>query len=372
MKPFSLLIKPSGPDCNLDCKYCFYSHKSSLFGKSTHRMGDDVLDRLIKDYLSLNFPVSSFAWQGGEPTLMGLDFYKKVVELQKEYGQDGQAVSNALQTNGVLLDEEWCRFLCEYQFLVGISLDGPKDYHDFYRLDHAGNGTFDKVMVAIKTCRRHKVEFNILVLLNNKNVIAPDELFDFFTGLKIKYLQFVPCVEKDMKTGQIADYSITPQQYGEFLCRIFDRWNEYGPEKLSIRIIDSMLNYLVHGRHTNCTFNRKCEDYIVIEHNGDAFCCDFFVDQQHNLGNIIDSPIKELVRNDKKLRFASLKNKIHNKCLICRHDRLCNGGCLKDRIMTSDGFANPSYFCQGYKTFFDHAVGKLSQFAAEIASNNRF
>ena len=368
MKPFSLLIKPSGPDCNLDCKYCFYSHKSSLFDKGAHRMSNEVLDRLIKDYLSLNFPVSSFAWQGGEPTLMGLDLYRKAVELQKKYGKDGQAVSNALQTNGVLLDAEWCRFLCEYQFLVGISLDGPKDYHDFYRLDHAGNGTFDKVMAAIKTCRKHKVEFNILVLLNNKNVTAPDELFDFFTGLKIKYLQFVPCVEKDTKTGQIADYSITPQQYGQFLCRIFDRWNGYGPEKLSIRIIDSILNYLVHGRHTNCTFNRKCEDYIVIEHNGDAFCCDFFVDQRHNLGNIIDSPIKELARNDKKLRFAGLKNKIHNKCLICRHDRFCNGGCLKDRIMTSNGFANPSYFCQGYKTFFDHAVGKLSQYAADIAS----
>lgn len=335
-------------------------------------MVDDVLDRLIKDYLALSLPVSSFAWQGGEPTLMGLDFYKKVVELQKEYGKDGQVVSNALQTNGILLDERWCKFLCEYQFLVGISLDGPKDCHDFYRIDHSGNGTFNKVITAIETCRSHKVEFNILVLLNDKNVIVPDELFDFFIELKIKYLQFIPCVEKNQKTDKVADFSITPQQYGEFLRVIFDRWYEYGPEKLSIRIIDSALNYLVHGRHANCTFNRKCDDYIVIEHNGDAFCCDFFVDEQYHLGNILDSPIRDLFQSDKKLQFANQKNNIHNKCLICRHNALCRGGCLKDRVVTNNGFANPSYFCQAYKSFFDHALPKLSQLAAGIASYGRF
>jgi len=331
-------------------------------------MTDGLLDRLVKDYLSLNLPVSSFAWQGGEPTLMGLDFYKKVVKLQKEYGKDGQSVSNALQTNGVLLDRQWCQFLCEYQFLVGISLDGPKKYHDFYRPDHAGKGSYDRVMAAIATCRKYKVEFNILVLLNNKNVVVPDELFDFFTDMKIKYLQFVPCVEMDPKTGQVDEYSITPQQYGDFLCRIFDRWYAYGPEKLSIRIIDSMLNYLVHGRHTNCTFNRKCDDYIVIEHNGDAFCCDFFVDQPYKLGNILDTLISKLYQSDIKRKFANQKNRIHNKCLICRHDALCRGGCLKDRVMTDDGFANPSYLCQGYKTFFDYVKPKLSQLAADITS----
>lgn len=372
MRPFSLLIKPSGPDCNLDCKYCFYSHKNSLFGKDEHRMAGDILDRLIKDYLALNLPVSSFAWQGGEPTLMGLEFYKKVVALQKEYGKDGQAVSNALQTNGILLDEKWCDFLSKYKFLVGISLDGPEQYHDHYRLDKAGNGTFGKVMTAIETCRKHKVEFNILVLLNDKNVEAPDELFDFFTEQKFKYLQFVPCVEKDLSTGKIADFSITAKQYGDFLRAIFDRWHEYGPEKLSIRIIDSVLNYIVHGRHTNCTFSRKCNDYIVIEHNGDAFCCDFFVDKEHCLGNILEVPIEKLFQSERKRQFAREKSNIHNKCLICRHNAICRGGCLKDRIVISDDFTNPSYFCQAYKEFFEHCLPKLSQLAARIASNNQF
>lgn len=334
-------------------------------------MSDEVLDKLIKDYLALNMPVSSFAWQGGEPTLMGLDFYKKVVALQKEYGKDGQVVSNALQTNGILLDEKWCEFLNEYQFLVGISLDGPQKYHDYYRLDKAGNGTFDKVMTAIETCRKHKVEFNILVLLNDKNVVAPNELFDFFTEQKIKYLQFVPCVENDPSTGKIADFSTTAKQYGDFLRVIFDRWYDYGPDKLSIRFFDSVLNYIVRGMHTNCTFNRRCDDYIVIEHNGDAFCCDFFVDDQYRLGNILELPIKELFQSEIKKQFSDEKRDIHNKCLVCRHCDICRGGCLKDRIAMNDSFANPSYFCQAYKELFDYSVPRLTQLAASISSNKK-
>jgi len=369
MKPFSLLIKPSGPDCNLVCKYCFYSGKSRLWGQGTHRMSDKMLEKLISSYLGLKFPISSFAWQGGEPTLMGLDFYKKAVKLQQQYGTSGQSVSNTLQTNAVLLDDNWCEFLSEYRFLVGISLDGPKKYHDYYRLDKAGSGTFDRVMAAIENCREHKVEFNILVLLNDKNVVAPDELFDFFTGQNIKYLQFIPCLEKEPGTGRIADFSITPQQYGEFLCRVFDRWYEYEyeHEKLSIRIIDSTLSYLVQGRHTNCTFNRKCDDYIVIEHNGDAFCCDFFVDEEYHLGNIFEEPIGKLFQSEKKQQFARQKSNLHNKCLICRHSAICRGGCLKDRIVVKNDFANPSYFCQAYKLFFDYSIPRLLQLLTKIS-----
>jgi len=224
MRPFTLLIKPTGPDCNIACKYCFYSGKTELFGRSKHRMSDEVLDKLVNSYLRLRFDISSFAWQGGEPTLMGLDFYKKVVELQQACGGDGQLVTNALQTNGILLDEKWCSFLAQYKFLVGISCDGPKEYHDYYRRTLSGEGTFDKVMAGIENCRKHKVEFNVLVLVSAGNVEAADEIFDFFKELKIKYLQFVQCVEQDPVTGQIAGFSITARQYGEFLCRIFENW----------------------------------------------------------------------------------------------------------------------------------------------------
>ena len=368
MRPFSILIKPTGPDCNIACKYCFYSHKSSLFGECTHRMNDELLEKLIKDYLSLDFSVSSFAWQGGEPTLMGLSFYKKVIQLQSKYGKDGQIVSNALQTNGLLLDDKWCEFLNENNFLVGISLDGPQKYHDYYRVDNPGRGTFGKVMAAIENCRKYKVDFNILTLLNDKNVVAPDELFDFFIDNNFKYLQFVPCIEKDGSSGEIAHFSITPQQYSNFLRKMFDRWLEYGPEKLSIRIFDSILNYIVHGQPSECTFARRCNDYMVIEHNGDAFCCDFFVEEKYRLGNILETPVAQLINSEKKQQFASQKNKLHNKCFICRHIDVCRGGCLKDRLAINDDFKNPSYFCDTYKEFFDYCLPKLLLLAAKFNS----
>jgi len=332
-------------------------------------MSDEVLERLIVDFMKLELPNSSFAWQGGEPTLMGLDFYKKAVELQKKNGRDGQVVSNALQTNGILLDDKWCQFLNEYQWLVGISLDGPAEYHDYYRLDKAGKGTFEKVMASIENCRKHEVEFNILVLLNDRNVKAADELFDFFVDKKIKYLQFIPCVERDPGTNEIASFSVTAQQYGDFLCKTFDRWLNYGIDKISIRIIDSILNYIVYGRHTNCTFAQRCDDYIVIEHNGDAFCCDFFVEDDYRLGNICQTPIEQLAHGERKRQFAKQKRSISNKCLVCRYNEMCRGGCMKDRIVTNGQFNVPSYYCEAYKQFFSHALPRLTQIAAEVTQS---
>jgi uncharacterized protein len=224
MQPFTLLIKPTGSDCNLDCSYCFYKHRATEIGEGRQRMSDEVLEKLVRDYMELRFPMAGFAWQGGEPMLMGLDFYKKTVELQKKYGSPGQQVSNALQTNAILLNDDWCRFLHDCKFLVGISIDGPRELHDYYRKDFSGAGTFDKVVRAIDKCKEHDVEFNILVLLNNINADHPDELFDFFVDMGVKYLQFIPCVETDLETGKISDFAVTPQQYGEFMCRTFDRW----------------------------------------------------------------------------------------------------------------------------------------------------
>ena len=323
-------------------------------------MSDMILEKMISDYLKLGFAVSNFAWQGGEPTLMGLDFYERAVELQKQYGKDGQVVSNALQTNGILLDNDWCRFLNEYKFLVGISLDGPKKYHDYYRLNNSGHGTFDKVMAAIEKCKKHKVEFNILVLLNDKSIVDPDGLFDFFTSQNIKYLQFIPCVENDAQTGEIASFSITPEQYGNFMVRIFERWKDYGPERLSIRLFDSMMHYALNQHHTNCTFGWYCDDYIVIEHNGDAYCCDFFVGPEYKLGNIMDTSIEKLYLSTVKKEFAERKKQISNKCFVCRHSQICRGGCLKDRLVFNHNFSDSSYFCESYKLIFDKILPELT------------
>jgi len=366
MNSFTLLIKPSGSDCNLDCRYCFYKNRAPEIGQGKQRMSYEVLERLIKDYLKVKPPVASFAWQGGEPTLMGLDFYRKAVELQKRYGAAGQQVSNALQTNAILLDERWCRFLHDNKFLVGISIDGPKQLHDYYRVDHSGGGTFGKVMQAIENCRKYEVEFNTLTLLNDRNVEHPDRLFDFFIKNGIRYLQFIPCVELDGTTGDITDFSITPQQYGKFLCRIFDRWYDSGPESLSIRSFDSILSYCLGGKHTICTFDRQCSQYIVIEHNGDVFCCDFFVEPKWRLGNIFETPMEKLAASTRKRSFARAKQNLCNKCLLCRYLDICRGGCLKDRIVLDSQLARESYFCESYKQFFDYAMPRFMQMAAAI------
>ena len=376
MQPFTLLIKPSGSDCNVDCKYCFYKCRAHEVGQGKQRMSEEVLERLIKDYMELRFPLAGFAWQGGEPTLMGLDFYKIVVELQKKYGVSGQEVGNSLQTNAILLNEKWCRFLSENKFLVGVSIDGPKEYHDFYRLDHSDAGTFDRVMRAIENCKQYNVEYNTLTLLNARNADHPDEVFDFLIGLGVKFVQFIPCVEVDPATGEIADFSITPKQYGEFLCRLFDRWYEYGPRKLSIRDFDSVLSYYVTGRHSICTFDLQCSQYIVIEHTGDAFCCDFFVEPKWRLGNIFETPIEKLAGSSKKRAFARNKKNLCNKCLVCRHLAVCRGGCMKDRApFDKENYGRESYFCDAYKRFFDHALPRFMQIAAEInaesAAKNR-
>ncbi len=367
MQPFTLLIKPSGSDCNVDCKYCFYKHRAFDVGQGRQRMSDKVLERLVKDYLTLGFPVSSFAWQGGEPMLMGLDFYKRVVELQKKYGAPGQEVSNALQTNAILLDEKWCRFLHDNKFLVGVSIDGPKEFHDYYRLDYSGSGTFDKVVRAIGACKEYKVEFNTLTLLNNRNVEHPDELFDFLIKIGSRYLQFIPCVESDSATGRITDFSITPAQYGEFLCRIFDRWYNYGPQNLSIRDFNSVLSFCAAGKHTICTFDKQCSSYIVVEHTGDCFCCDFFVEPKWRLGSIFETPIEKLAAGGKKRTFARAKQKLCDKCILCRYLAVCRGGCMKDRTAFDDHGSRESYFCEGYKQFFDYAMPRFMQIAANYA-----
>jgi uncharacterized protein len=367
MQPFTLLIKPSGSDCNVDCTYCFYKCRPAEIGRGRQRMSEEVLEKLVKDYMRLRFALAGFAWQGGEPTLMGLDFYRKAVDLQKKYGFAGQEVGNSLQTNAILLDEKWCRFLHQSRFLVGVSIDGPKEMHDYYRLDHSGAGTFERVMRAIENCREHKVEFNTLTLLNDVNVKHPDEVFDFLVGLGVKFLQFIPCVELDAVTGRVTDFSITPEQYAEFQCRLFDRWVEYGPGNLSIRDFDSILSYYAAGSQTICTFDKQCSQYIVIEHAGDAYPCDFFVEPKWRLGSILQTPIEKLAAGALKRKFARNKKNLCNKCLVCRHLAICRGGCMKDRaLLDRDSFGRESYYCEAYKRFFDYAGPKFMQIAADI------
>jgi serine-type anaerobic sulfatase-maturating enzyme len=292
--------------------------------------------------------------------------------LQKAHGVAGQEVGNSLQTNAILLDDDaWCAFLRDSKFLVGVSIDGPKELHDHYRLDLGGHGTWDRVMSAIERMKAFDVQYNTLSLINNVTADHPDEIFDFLIDLPMRYLQFIPCVEVDPDTGEIADFSVSPKQYGDFMCRIFDRWVEFGPQRLSIRDFDSILTYCVGGRHTICTFDKQCSQYIVIEHAGDVYPCDFFVEPKWHLGNIFETPIEKLAASAKKKIFARKKQNLCNKCLVCRHLAVCRGGCMKDRApFDKDDYGRESYFCESYRQFFDYALPRFMQLAAEVRSGS--
>lgn len=372
-RPFSLLIKPAGPDCNLNCDYCFYRCKKSLFGDSPCRMSPAVLEKLVADYLQLDLPQYLFAFQGGEPTLMGLDFYRRLVELQKKYAKPNAHISNSIQTNGILLNDEWCRFFTEKGFLVGLSLDGPQEIHDTYRKDFAGKGTFERVIAALECCRRNRTEFNILVLLTDRNVTEAARLYSFFDSLEITYLQFIPCVEPLAEDPtKLAPYSITAAQYGKFLCQYFDLWvAQMAAGLASVRIFDTIIQNLLQQPASECTFAQECADYIVIEHTGDAYCCDFYVQPDCWLGNILTTPLEQMLTSPVKRAFAQRKRQLAAKCLICRHLDFCRGGCPKDRAVFTGRWNAPNYLCDAYKMFFEHSVPKMKQILPWLL-NQRF
>lgn len=342
----------------------------------THRMSDKVLDTLIRDCMRAG--IHTFSWQGGEPTLMGLDFYKRAVELEIKYGPPGTTVANALQTNGVLLDAQWARFLAEYRFLVGLSLDGPKRLHDIYRRDASGKGTFDRVMAAARIMRDAGVEYNVLCLLNDRNVKEPEAVYDFIAQNEIYFMQFVPCVEpggrraadnasgqEDSRSIEPAPFSITPEEYGEFLVRVFDRWVEDFPN-VSIRDFDDLLLLELGEMPGTCTTSERCGSYVVVEHNGDVFACDFFVVAKWRLGNIMQTPLGEIIESAKVEEFARAKSELGNECSKCKFLPKCWGGCQKHRIVLGGELTAPSYFCKSYKRLYAHAAKTMPKLAEQI------
>lgn len=349
----SLLVKPAGPDCNLACTYCFYRDKVALYPQEPrHRMSHEVLESMIRQYLAIAGPQASFGWQGGEPLLMGIEFFQEAIALQKQHGQPGQWVANGMQTNGVLLDDAWARFLRDNRFLVGLSLDGPAELHDAYRVNAAGHPSHERVMAAVRAMTLYSVEFNCLVVLNRDNVRQPVQLYDYFLSRGLRYLQFIPCMELD-ETGQVADFSITPEQYGDFLCAVFDRWLVNGQPTAYIRLFDEMLIRYVRGEFPSCTFRESCDSYVVVEHNGDVYACDFFVTPEWYLGNLMETPLVELVQGERYRAFAARKSQVAPECRACPWWSLCHGGCPKYRIVGASGARD--YFCTAHRRFFAHS-----------------
>ncbi len=363
-RQFQLLIKPASADCNAACKYCFYgrvAEEGMYPDQNQHRMPHNVLEKMTADLMSHRFPSTIFCWQGGEPTLMGLDFFKYAVQLQQRYGLPGQQVGNAFQTNGVLIDEEWARFFAQYQFLVGLSIDGPEDVHNMYRINRAGRGIWKDVMRAAELCRKHNVSFNILSVVSKANENRARDVYQWMVEQNFEFLQFIPCIETHPETGQIAPFSTSPEGYGRFLCELFDIWWETkGYQTVSIRTFDAILNYHVLGRAGMCIFGPSCDVYLVVEHNGDVYPCDFFVRPDLKLGNLLDHPLETFFANPVHRQFACSKvNRVHPECHDCKWWSICHAGCQKDRI-DADGFdKRRTYFCESYKQFFEHTESRF-------------
>lgn len=349
----SLLVKPISADCNLACKYCFYSSKTALYPETKrHRMSDRILRELIAQFMALSLDRASFCWQGGEPTLARLNFYRKAVKYQSLFGLPGQIVENSLQTNGTLIDEEWARFLARYNFLVGVSLDGPRELHDYYRRDHAGRPSYEKVIEGIKWLRNYNVDFNILVLLNRRNIEHPIELYNFLLNHSFRFLQFIPCVERDADNGGPAEYSIHPEQYGRFLCTIFDEWTREGIPQVYIRDFEDILIAYVSGEAPSCIYSRECGKYVVVEYNGDVYPCDFYVEPQWLLGNLTEQPLEKIIASEKFAEFRFLKIEMAQKCGDCPWLKYCHGGCPKHWTVLS---LDRNYFCSSYRRLFEHS-----------------
>jgi uncharacterized protein len=394
--PFHLMTKPIGSKCNLDCSYCFYLEKEHLYPSArSFRMTAEVLEAYIRDYIAAQpTPTVSFAWQGGEPTLMGLEFFERVVELQRRHAE-GKIIENAIQTNGTLLDDAWCEFLARERFLVGISIDGPQPLHDAYRVDRQGEGTFAQVMAAIERLRRHGVEFNTLTTVHRKNSTQPLQVYRFLRSIGSTYLQFIPIVERDAAAAaaeanglwlapppdhedaagldaQVTDWTVRPAAYGEFLCAIFDQWVSRDVGKIFVQQFDAALANWVGVPAGVCVFSADCGRALALEHNGDVYSCDHYVYPKYRLGNLLNQSLGDLVDSPAQNAFGRAKSAtLPRYCRECPVRFACHGECPKHRFLrTSDGEPGLNYLCAAYRKFFGH-IDRPMRTMATLLRHNR-
>lgn len=389
MKPFHIMAKPYGPICNLDCTYCYYLEKENLYrrtGRDFH-MSDSVLENYIRQYIA-TYPLSpvQFAWQGGEPTLLGISFFERVVELQKNYA-NGKKIENAIQTNGTLLDDQWGEFLARNRFLVGVSIDGPEQLHDAYRVDKGGQPTFARVMRGLGILKKHGVDFNTLTVINRLNSYRPNEVYRFLKQIGSKFLQFIPVVEQiadepdpnglvllkpyARQKTRVSDWSVEPLQFGKFLQQVFDSWVIQDVGRIFIQIFDVALESWSGLPQSLCVFAPECGRALAVEHNGDLYSCDHFVYPENRLGNIMERAMGSLITSSQQARFgASKATTLPSDCRNCDVRFACNGECPKHRFtQTAAGEDGLNYLCAGYKHFFRH-IDPYMRFMADELKNN--
>ncbi len=344
----SLLIKPVSADCNMRCQYCFYRRPTDPYRSDGRHIMDDVtLRTMISGYMKSAGKSAAFGWQGGEPLLAGIDFFERVVAYQQAYGFSGQLVGNNLQTNGLLLDESWARFFRRYHFFIGVSLDGPEEIHNLYRHSADGNEGFRRTLRGIGILRDHGVEFSILTVINDVTAKKPAELYDFFARNGFDRLQFIPCLEIDRETGKLREYSVTMEDYRDFLCALFDLWYNHGQPTVSIRLFENILAVFLGREPEICAFKERCGSYLVVEYNGDVYPCDFFVEASWLLGNLRESSIGDLLKKRRRREFNDRKKQGAPGCNSCEWNFLCRFGCQHYRLPGGE-----NYFCEAYRAFF--------------------
>ncbi|HZK93253.1 MAG TPA: anaerobic sulfatase maturase [Prolixibacteraceae bacterium] len=363
----SVLVKPSGPDCNIACTYCFYLDKEKLFPETkTHPMTAEIQEEMIRQVMQQSGDAVSIAWQGGEPALMGLDFYKRAIELELKYGH-GQSVGNGFQTNGTLLDREWAKFFKKYDWLIGLSLDGPEHIHDRYRMDKGQHKTWRTVEDKARMLLEEGVAVNAMCCITDYSSDKAEELYNYYKSLGLTWMQFIPIVETDPNDpSKAAPFSLTAEKYGQFLITLFDLWIadfKDSQPTTSIRHFESVFHIYVGMEAPECALMKECGAYVVIEHNGNVYSCDFFVENRHRLGNIRHDKIINMLNSKKQDDFGKAKSVLPRKCRLCQWYPKCFGGCTKDRIKDPGDNHQPR-FCESYQLFFEHADKELKNIAS--------
>jgi len=373
---FHVIAKPIGPICNLDCAYCYYLAKERLYPSNRHwRMSDETLETYVRQYLAAqadSVEETVFGWQGGEPTLLGVEFFRRAVELQARYCRPGQRWRNTLQTNGILLDDAWCEFFKANDFLVGLSIDGPADLHDKYRRDKQGRPTFERVVQGMQLLRKHGVAFNALVTVHRHNGDHGRRVYRFLSEAGVEFMQLIPIVERGEASagngGPVTPRSVGPAQWGRFLVDVFEEWVHRDVGRVFVQIFDEALAAWTGEGATLCIFQETCGRALVLEHNGDLYSCDHFVDPDHRLGNIHEVPLAELVARPEQARFGQDKRDgLPRCCLDCAMRFACQGECPRNRfVCAADGPAGLNYLCEGYRLFFDHVRPCMGAMAEEL------
>ena len=382
-KPLYVMLKPAGAHCNLACKYCYYLEKNNLYQNShRHLMSDEMLEQFTREYIEAQtMPQVLFTWHGGEPLMRSIDFYKKALALQKKYAH-GKQIDNVIQTNGTLLTDEWCEFFAKNHWLVGISIDGPQEYHDHYRVTPAGKPSWEKVMQGISLLKKHRVEWNAMAVVNAYNAEHPLEFYHFFRDNGCQYLQLTPIVERltehedgrtlaslaDDREIPLADASVTPQQWGNFLCTIFDDWVRHDVGKTFVEIFDCTLANWMGVLPGICAYSKECGHAGVMEHNGDVYSCDHFVFPEYKLGNIRDQSLIDMLYGEKQQAFSRLKHtSLPRQCKECDMEFACHGECPKNRF-EKDKYGEPglNYLCQGYYQYYTHVAPYMDFMKREL------